>query len=123
MKLARGLHIEVQEPGQGQVDLADLLHVQGIAEATQTDNVLFVKGLLHLGGEPGPGLAVQLNERGDALPVRFVALQSHFRDSAPRAAQSEMRGPAVTTYRQDARKVLCWPQAFLLARMVLLYAK
>ena len=99
MQLAGGLHIEVQEPGQRQIDLADLLHVQGIAEAAQTDNVLFVQGLFHLGCEPGPGLPVQLNERGDTLAVRFIALQSHFRDSAPRAAESEMRWPPLLRRR------------------------
>ena len=94
VQLACGFDVQVQEPGQRKVDLADLLHVQGIAEATQADNVLFIKGLLHLGCEPGPGLPVQLHERGDTLAVRFVALQSHFRDSAPHAAESEMDRPA-----------------------------
>ena len=88
VELVGGLDVEVQQPGQRQVDLADLLHVQGVAQAAEAEHVLFVEGLLHLGSEPGPGLPVQLNERGDALAVRFVALQSHLRDSAldrPRA--------------------------------------
>jgi hypothetical protein len=81
----------MKETGQRQIDLADLLHVKGIAEAAQTDNILFVQRLFHLGCEPGPGLPVQLNERGNTFAVRFVALHCHYRDSAPHAAESEMR--------------------------------
>ena len=93
MELACRLDIQVQQPGQRQVDLADFLHVQGIAEAAEPEHVLLVEGLLHLGSEPGPGLPVQLHERGDAVAVRFIALQSHPRDSALRRAESEMGGP------------------------------
>ncbi|BCW72269.1 hypothetical protein NicSoilB8_33130 [Arthrobacter sp. NicSoilB8] len=93
MQLARGFHIEVQEPGEGKVDLAHFVHVEGVAKAAKPDHVLFIKGLLHLGSEPGPGLPVQLHERGDTFPVRFIALQSHPRDSALHGAESEMDWP------------------------------
>ncbi|GIU54837.1 hypothetical protein NicSoilC12_05860 [Arthrobacter sp. NicSoilC12] len=93
MKLARGFHIKVQEPGQRQVDLAHFLDVEGVPEAAKAEHILFIKGLLHLGSEPGPGLPVQLHERGDTFPVRFIALQSHPRDSALHNAESEMDWP------------------------------
>ena len=38
MKLACCLHIKVQQPGERQVNLADLLHVQGIAKAAQPES-------------------------------------------------------------------------------------
>ena len=97
MELAGRLDIEVQEPGQREVDLADFLHVEGIAEAAQAEHVLFVEGLLHLGSEPGPGLPVQLHERGDAVAVRFIALQSHPRDSALRRLRAKWTGPLCRT--------------------------
>ena len=93
MELAGGFHIKVQEPGQRQIDLAHFLHVEGVPEATKAEHVLFIKGLLHLGSEPGPGLPVQLHERRDTFPVRFIALQSHPRDSALHNAESEMDWP------------------------------
>jgi hypothetical protein len=69
--------VEVQEAGQGQIDLPHFLDVEGVAEATQAEHVLLIEGLLHLGSEPGPGLPVQLHERGYTFPGRFIALQSH----------------------------------------------
>ena len=86
VELAGRLDVQVQQPGQREVDLADLLHVERIAEAAETEYVLLVEGLLHLGSQPGPGLPVQLHERGAAVAVRFIALQSHPRDSALRRA-------------------------------------
>ena len=84
MQLPGCFDVQVQQPGERKVDVADLLHIEGVAETAQPEHVLFVKRLLHLGSEPGPGLPVQLHERGDAVAVRFIALQSHPRDLAPR---------------------------------------
>jgi len=90
MQLSCRLDVQVEEPGQRQVDIPDFLDVQGVAEPAKAQHILFIKGLFHLGCEPGPGLPVQLHERRGTLPVRFIALRSHAKDSAPRPAHREM---------------------------------
>jgi hypothetical protein len=93
MQLAGGLNIQVQKSGKRKVDLPDFLQIQGVAKAAETEDILLIKRLFHLICEPGPGLPVQLNERGDTFAVRFVALHSHLRDSALSPAKSEMHVP------------------------------
>lgn len=90
MQLPGRLDVQVQEPGQRQVDIPDFLDVQGVAKPAKAQHILFIKGLFHLGCEPGPGMPVQLHERRGTLPVRFIALRSHAKDSAPLPAHREM---------------------------------
>ncbi|BCW63951.1 hypothetical protein StoSoilB22_29240 [Arthrobacter sp. StoSoilB22] len=81
----------MKEAGEREVNLPDFFHVQGVAEAAETEDVLFVEGLLHLRCKPGPRLTVQLYKRGSAVAISFGALQSHAHDSALRGADQEMR--------------------------------
>ena len=83
--------VEVQQPGQRQVDLLDLEQADLLAEALQPGQVVLGQGQGRVLAQAGPGGAVELDvRRGQA---RRAAV-SHGRDSVPRALPRARTGSA-----------------------------
>ena len=73
----------LQQPGQRQVDLADLVQVEGIAEATQTRDVLFVKGLLIWAASRDQVCRSSSTNGETTSPFASLRCKVTYRDSAP----------------------------------------
>ena len=58
------LDVQAQQPGERQVDLADLVEVELVAEAAQRGELVLGERVLHLAGQRGPGGAVELDVGG-----------------------------------------------------------